>query len=52
LRFCQSGGILEQTLDGIVFMARKDLVVYHVNRDSTAIEARGKVVKKSEGKAD
>jgi hypothetical protein len=32
-------------------MVHKDLVVYHVNRDSTAIEGREKVVKKSEGKA-
>jgi hypothetical protein len=31
-------------------MAHKDLVVYHVNRDSTAIPARGKVVKKREEK--
>jgi IS5 family transposase len=38
-------------LDGIVAMAHKDLVVYHVNRDSTAIPAREKVVKKGEKKA-
>jgi hypothetical protein len=31
-------------------MAHKDLVVYHANRDSTAIPAREKVVKKPEKK--
>jgi transposase len=51
LAFLSEQGILEQTLDGIVSMAHKDLVVYQVNRDSTAIEAREKVVKKSEKKA-
>jgi IS5 family transposase len=44
-------GILEETLEGIVSMAHKGLVVYHVNRDSTAIPAREKVVKKVEKKA-
>jgi hypothetical protein len=43
-------GILERTLDGIVSMAHKGLVVYHVNRDSTAIPAREGVVKKWEEK--
>jgi IS5 family transposase/transposase len=51
LAFLSGQGILEQTLDGIVSMAHKDLVVYHVNRDSTAIPAREKVVKKPEEKA-
>jgi IS5 family transposase len=51
LEFLSEQGILEQTLDGMVSMAHKDLVVYHVNRDSTAIEAREKVVKKAEEKA-
>jgi hypothetical protein len=51
LAFLSGQGILEQTLDGIVSMAHKVLVVYHVNRDSTAIEGREKVVKKGEGKA-
>jgi hypothetical protein len=44
-------GILEQTLDRIVGMAHKGLVVYHVNRDSTAISAREKALKKAEKKA-
>jgi hypothetical protein len=35
-------GILEQTLEGMVSMAHKGLVVYHVNRDSTTIPAREK----------
>jgi hypothetical protein len=48
LGFLSEQGILEQTLDGIVSMAHKNLVVYHVNRDSTAIPAREKVVKKEE----
>jgi hypothetical protein len=51
LAFLSEQGILEQTLDGIVTMAHKDMVVYHVNRDSTAIPAREKVVKKAEEKA-
>jgi hypothetical protein len=51
LAFLSEQGILEQTLDGIVSMAHKDLVVYHANRDSTAIPAREKVVKKREEKA-
>ncbi|MDR2740612.1 MAG: transposase, partial [Treponema sp.] len=50
LAFLSEHGVLEQTLDGIVSMAHKDLVVYHVNRDSTAIEARERVVKKAEEK--
>jgi hypothetical protein len=48
--FLSEQGILEQTLDGIVSRAHKDLVVYHVNRDSTAIPAREKVVRKTEEK--
>jgi hypothetical protein len=49
---CQSEqDLLEKTLDGIVAMAHKDLVVYQVNRDSTAIPAREKAVKKPEGTA-
>jgi hypothetical protein len=51
LEFLSGQRILEQTLDGIVTMAHKDLVVYHVNRDSTAIQAREKVVKKAEEQA-
>jgi hypothetical protein len=47
LAFLLEQGIREQTLDGIVSMAHKDLVVYQVNRDSTAIPAREKVVKKA-----
>jgi hypothetical protein len=43
--------ILEQALDGMVAIAHKDLVVYHVNRDSTAIPTREKTVKKPEKKA-
>jgi transposase len=50
LVFLSEHGILEQTLDGIVSMAHKGLVAYHVNRDSTAIQARERVVKKPEGK--
>jgi hypothetical protein len=50
LAFLSEQGILKQTLDEIVSMA-KSLVVYHVNRDSTAIPAREKAVKKSEVKA-
>jgi hypothetical protein len=37
--FLSEQDLLEKTLDGIVAMAHKDLVVYHVNRDSTAIPA-------------
>jgi IS5 family transposase len=51
LTFLSEQGILEQTLDGIVSMAHNGLVVYHVNRDSTAIPAREKAVKKAAGKA-
>jgi transposase len=51
LAFLSKQGILQQTLDRIVSMAHKGLVVYHVNRDSTAIPAREKAVKKAEGKA-
>jgi hypothetical protein len=50
LGFLSEQGILERTLDGIVSMAHKGLVVYHVNRDSTAIPAREGVVKKGEEK--
>jgi hypothetical protein len=45
--FLSEQGILKQTLGGIASMAHKGLVVYHVNRDSTAIPAR----EKAEGKA-
>jgi hypothetical protein len=48
--FLSEQNILEQTLEGIVRMAHKDLVVYHVNRDSTAIPAREQVVKKAKKK--
>ncbi|MDR2053219.1 MAG: transposase, partial [Treponema sp.] len=48
LAFLSEQGILEQTLEGIVRMAHKDLVVYHVNRDSTAIPAREKAANKVE----
>jgi transposase len=51
LTFLSGQGILEQTLDGIVSMAHKGLVVYHVNRDSTAIPAREKVARKAKEKA-
>jgi transposase len=34
--------IADKTLDSLVTSTHKGLVVYHVNRDSTAIEARGK----------
>jgi IS5 family transposase len=51
LAYLSEQGLFEQTLDGMVSMAHKDLVVYHVNRDSTAIPAREKVVKKGEEKA-
>jgi hypothetical protein len=47
LTFLSEQGLLEQTLNGMVAMAHKDLVVYHVNRDSTAIPAREKAVKKT-----
>jgi hypothetical protein len=50
LTFLSGQGILEETLEGIVSMAHKGLVVYHVKGDSTAIEAREKVVKRGEGK--
>jgi transposase len=48
--FLSEQNMLEQILEGIVRMAHKDLVVYHVNRDSTAIPAREKAVKKEEKK--
>jgi hypothetical protein len=51
LSFLSGQNILEQTLDGMVATTHKDLVVYHVNRDSTAIPAREKAVKKAEEKA-
>jgi hypothetical protein len=51
LAFLSGQNILEQTLDGMASMAHKGLVVYQVNRDSTAIPAREKVVKKAEKKA-
>jgi transposase len=51
LWFLSEQGILEHTLDGIVTMAHKDLVVYQVNRDSTAIPAREKAAPKEEKKA-
>jgi transposase len=40
------GAIMNDTLDGMVMQAHKNTVVYHVSRDSTAIEAREKAVKK------
>jgi hypothetical protein len=43
--------LMIMTRDGMVAMAHKDLVAYHVNRDSTAIPAREKVIKKPEKKA-
>ena len=46
--FLSGQGILEQTQDGIGSMAYKDLVVYHVNWDSTAIPAREKALRKAE----
>ncbi|MHB9292759.1 hypothetical protein Holit_01864 [Hollandina sp. SP2] len=48
LTFLSGQGIFEQTLDGIVSMAHKGLVLYQVNRDSTAIQVREKVLKKGE----
>jgi hypothetical protein len=50
LAFLSEREPLEKTLDGIVAMTHKDLVVYHVNRDSTAIRVREKVVKQPEEK--
>jgi transposase len=38
--------IMNETLDALVVRAHKDRVVYHVSRDSTAIEAREKAVRK------
>jgi hypothetical protein len=52
LAFLSEQGILEQTLDGIVSMTHKDLVVYHVNRDSLGRNRpgmRGGCKKNSEG---
>jgi transposase len=43
-------GILPVKLEGFAKETFKDKVVYHVNRDSSAINAREKVEKKSEGK--
>jgi hypothetical protein len=43
--------LLEKMLEGIVAMTHKGLVAYQVNRDSTAIQAWEKVVKKPEEKA-
>jgi transposase len=39
--------IMSETLDALVLQAHKDKVVYHVSRDSTAIAAREKIVKKA-----
>jgi transposase len=39
--------IMNETLDAMVAQAHKGTVVYHVSRDSTAIAAREKVVKKT-----
>jgi hypothetical protein len=49
--FLSEQDLLEKTLEGIVAMPHKGLVVYHVNRDSTAIPACEKVVKKEEEEA-
>jgi transposase len=43
-------GILPATLEGFAKETFKDKVVYHVNRDSSAINAREKAEKKSKGK--
>ena len=40
--------IMSETLDRLVIEAHTDQVVYHVSRDSTAIEAREKVPKKEQ----
>jgi hypothetical protein len=44
--------LMRETLDQMVARTHKDTVVYHVSRDSTAIEAREKAVKKPEGKKE
>ena len=44
--------ITEETMDALVTSAHKGLVVYHVSRDSTAIEAREKRVKKEVKKGE
>jgi transposase len=44
------GTLMNETLERMVMQAHKDTVVYHVSRDSTAIQAREKAVKKSEVK--
>jgi transposase len=44
--------VLQETLDTIVVTAHKDTVVYHVSRDSTAIEAREKVAAKKPEKKE
>ena len=44
--------ILPETLDGMVDKAYKDLPIIHVCRDSSAIAAREKVLKKEEGKSE
>jgi transposase len=46
------GTIMNDTLERMVMQAHKNTVVYHVSRDSTAIEAREKVVKKKEEKKE
>jgi hypothetical protein len=44
--------IWEQVLEGLVGKAYKDKAVYHVNRDSTMIEAREKVPGKPKRKEE
>jgi hypothetical protein len=44
--------LLRETLDALVINAHKDTVVYHVSRDSTAIEAREKAIKKTPEKKE
>jgi transposase len=44
--------IMNETLDKLVTTAYKDKIVYHISRDSTAIEAREKEVKKEAEKKE
>jgi transposase len=44
--------IMSETLDALVIQAHKENVVYHVSRDSTAIEARERTVKKEPEKKE
>jgi hypothetical protein len=50
LRFLSEQDVHGKTLDGIATRAHKDLVVYHVNQDSTAIPVWEQVAKEPEGK--